>query len=138
MRHVLNNRFLPMFGLTGDSVEFDFEDPTPSDREQDSTELMAKAAAAEKLASSGWDPADILKTVGLPPMKFQKPPELAPRPALPGGSQPDQPSDQEARAVARAIRQAFRPGDDDRDYEHLAAMLLAELPHRNGHRKELV
>jgi hypothetical protein len=135
-RSALNEKFLPMYGETGGRVEFDFEDPTPADREQDNAELAVKATAVATLVTAGYDPTDVLKVCGLPAMKVAPKPELAPRPAI-GGAEPDknQPSDQEAKAAARAIRLALRPKPIDRDAERVAEMLLSELPHRNGHQR---
>jgi HK97 family phage portal protein len=136
-RAALNEKFLPMYGETGGRVEFDFEDPTPADREQDNAELAVKATAAATLVTAGYDPTDVLRVVGLPAMKTIPVPEPAPRPAI-GGGAPDQnqPSDQEAKAAARAIRLALRPRPIDREAERVAELLLSELPHRtNGHQR---
>lgn len=70
IKQALNERYLPMFGATGEGVEFDYVNPLPDDREADNAELTAKATAAQLLASTGlWDPDDILETVGLPAMR---------------------------------------------------------------------
>jgi HK97 family phage portal protein len=85
-RDVLNNQFLPLFGSTGEGVEFDYIYPMPQNREQDNAELTAKAGAAAALAALGvWDPDDILTVVGLPAMDTITP-EAAPdtTPAAPG------------------------------------------------------
>jgi len=74
-KDVLNFQYLPMFGLTADGKEFDFIYPMPVNREQDNQELTAKAEAALTLTQAGYDPADVLRVVGLPPMKtITKPP----------------------------------------------------------------
>jgi HK97 family phage portal protein len=69
IKTILNTRLLPMFGPTGTGVEFDAGRIVPEDREADDRERTSKAQSAQLLASTGlWDPADILATVGLPPM----------------------------------------------------------------------
>lgn len=68
-KDVINFQFLPKFGATGAGVEFDFLYPMPVNREADSLELTAKTMAASVLVAAGYDPADVLRVVGLPPMK---------------------------------------------------------------------
>lgn len=67
-RNTLNYRLLPMFGQTGQGVEFDFDDPSPENREEDNQELIAKAQSAQALVNAGYDPNDVLEVVGLPDM----------------------------------------------------------------------
>ena len=83
-RDVLNSQFLPMFGSTGEGVEFDYVRPTPTNREQDNAELTAKANAASVLVTAGFDAAAVCEVVGLPEMGFTAPAKPAPAaPALP-------------------------------------------------------
>lgn len=79
IKQALNHYFLPMFGATGEGVEFDYVNPVPADREADNDELTAKADAAAALVTAGWDAADVLAAVGLPKMGFARP--TAPAPA---------------------------------------------------------
>lgn len=67
-RCTLNYKLLPMFG--DDTVEFDYEDPSPRNREEDYEELGAKAKAAAALVDAGYDPEDVAEVVGLPSMAF--------------------------------------------------------------------
>jgi len=78
-KNTLNCKFLPAFGASGEGVEFDYEDPSPDNREVDNAELTAKANAASVLKQAGWDPDDVLEVVGLPAMKVAKV-EVAPEP----------------------------------------------------------
>jgi hypothetical protein len=93
-RDVLNYTFLPLFGSVGQGVEFDFLYPMPVNREQDNLELTAKATAASLLIGAGLKSADVLTTVGLPPMaEAPKPPPSGLPPGTPGagmapGAQP--------------------------------------------------
>lgn len=80
-RDVLNNQFLPLFGATGQGVEFDYVLPMPRNREQDNLELKTKAEAALALVEAGYDQHDVLMAVGLPDMKTAL--RLADVPALP-------------------------------------------------------
>lgn len=88
-RDTLNCKLLPMFGSTGQGVEFDFEDPSPDNREADNAELTAKATAAATLVNAGFDPADVLEAVGLPDMGVVE--KATQAPALPPGWVPGAP-----------------------------------------------
>lgn len=68
IRDTLNNVFLPMFGTTGEGVEFDYINPLPDDREADNAELLAKSTAAGALIAAGFDPSAVCEVVGLPDM----------------------------------------------------------------------
>lgn len=68
LKDTLNHQYLPMFGSTGDNVEFDYVNASPDDREADNAELTAKANAAAALVQAGFDPADVCEVVGLPDM----------------------------------------------------------------------
>ncbi len=80
-RDTLNHKLLPMFGTTGQGVEFDYDDPSPDNREADNAELTAKANAAQTLVDAGYDPTDVLEAVGLPDMDVVE--EATQAPALP-------------------------------------------------------
>jgi|HubBroStandDraft_5_1064220.scaffolds.fasta_scaffold00014_66 HK97 family phage portal protein len=92
-RMVLNEKLIPMFeGTRRTTVEFDFADPSPASAEDANEELTAKTNAAKLLIDTGFDPEEVLQTVGLPAMRFVGPPAPAgtvmgaPRPSLgPGG-----------------------------------------------------
>jgi HK97 family phage portal protein len=77
-KDVLNFQFLPLFGSTGEGVEFDYIYPLPANREQDNAELMAKAQAALWLAQAGYDQSDLLEVIGLPDMGVTAPPAGSP------------------------------------------------------------
>jgi HK97 family phage portal protein len=70
IKQALNNDLLPMFGTTGEGLEFDYCNPVPDDEELAATMLAAQADAASKLVTAGWTPDDVLKAVGLPEMVF--------------------------------------------------------------------
>lgn len=92
-RDCLNNQLLPMFGSTGENVEFDYVYPMPENREQDNAEMLAKSAAAQTLVGAGWDPAEVLHVVGLPDMKWNAP-------AAPGGGA-GKPEDEDRISIGR-------------------------------------
>lgn len=67
-KDALNNKFLPLFGSTGQGVEFDYVKPSPNNREQDNAELVSKAQSTQTLITAGFNPHDVLEVVGLPDM----------------------------------------------------------------------
>jgi HK97 family phage portal protein len=130
IRDALNHRFLPLFGTTAQGLEFDFVNPIPDDVESEAMQLTARADAAAKLRTAGWDPAGILSAVGLPEIPFAGPSD-APAPAA---LMPPQASWSDNVAglfgAAPAIRNASTDTDQMRkDHEAaLAALLLAFAP----------
>jgi hypothetical protein len=145
-RDVLNYFFLPTFGNTGQAVEFDFDDPTPTSPVEANEELTAKSAAAAALVGSGYDPQGTLEVVGLPNIAYIGPPASPTAPAAPAVGGMGSLSDQEAAQAASAIRGAVRgqlPSGQlhsemsDQEALALAEMIRASVGHTNGH-KELV
>lgn len=82
IRDALNFDLLPMYGRTGEGLEFDFDNPVPDDRELAATELTARSAAAAALVDAGYDPAEVLSAVGLPAIAHLTPPAAGPPPPL--------------------------------------------------------
>lgn len=104
---VINTQYLPLFGATAEGLEFDFDYPTPANREQDNAELTAKVTAYGLLVTAGVDPDDAATVVGLPPMKVAE--RATQSPALPPGWVPEMapgagPAEPDAAAVAAAER----------------------------------
>lgn len=126
-RDMLNNQLLPMFygGKTPD-VEFDFITPVPPNREQDMNELKVKAAAAQQLIESGYDPNDVAEVLGLPAMNVVEkatqipaaPPGWIPAPA-PDGSNPAEPDDLSAAAteMENRLRKTLSNGHENVDLD---------------------
>jgi HK97 family phage portal protein len=79
IKAALNFELLPMFGATAQGLEFDYCDPVPPDPETEAATLTARAEAAAKLRTAGWEPAGVLSAVGLPEIPF------AGAPAAPSG-----------------------------------------------------
>ncbi len=71
-RDALNEQLLPMFGTTTKSLEFDFDDPVPEDREADSKDRITKAQSFKLLVESGVDGKDAARVTGLPEMKWER------------------------------------------------------------------
>lgn len=116
-RDTLNHKVLPMFG--DQTVEFDFEDPTPANPEAANAELVAKATAAQALVAAGFDPGDVLETVGLPDMDVVE--KATQQPAMPPGWVPAPPAAPAGPAVPPAPDNAPVPAKD------LAALLTRVL-----------
>ncbi|MGW3025859.1 phage portal protein [Streptomyces sp. NPDC001221] len=70
IRDALNHQLLPLYGATGEGLEFDFVNPVPEDVESEATQLTARSTAAAALIAVGLDPGDVLPAVGLPEMRF--------------------------------------------------------------------
>jgi HK97 family phage portal protein len=86
IRDTLNFAYLPLFGTTGEGVEFDYETVVPADQETDNQTLTARAAAAAALRAAGWDAAGVLDAVGLPPIPYTATPAPAVPQARAGGA----------------------------------------------------
>lgn len=71
---MLNHQYLPLFGATGQGVEFDHDSVVPQDEDAENAALTAKANAAVALVGAGFDSAEVLDTCGLPPMAYTRPP----------------------------------------------------------------
>jgi HK97 family phage portal protein len=111
IREALNTMFLPMFGDSAKGLEFDYCSPVPEDKQTDALVLTAKANAAVALIGAGFEPDDVLDTVGLPNMKMaEKEPVPAPLAPFPPGQpapDPNQDPDQvDTDAVAQALLQS--------------------------------
>jgi HK97 family phage portal protein len=128
IRDALNYRLLPLFGATAQGLEFDFVNPIPEDVESEATQLTARADAAAKLRTAGWDPAGILSAVGLPKIPFAGTPDVPVALVPPQASWSD--SVASLFGAAPAIRNASTDTEQmRRDHEAaLAALLLAFAP----------
>jgi len=73
IRDALNHRLLPLFGPTGQGLEFDFVNPIPEDRELAAKELESKAAALHEFVQAGVYGPDAVEALGLPEMSFGQP-----------------------------------------------------------------
>lgn len=73
IKEILNTRLLPMYGPMGEGLEFDFDDPTPENREADAAELTARANAVKALVEAGAYGPAALNAVGLPEIAFGQP-----------------------------------------------------------------
>lgn len=114
-KDTLNYKLLPMFYPQGSDVpvEFDYEDPSPDNREEDNAELTAKATAAKTLIDAGFDPGDVLEVVGLPDMTVLE--KATQAPALPPGWVPGQPAPgnapaQDGGALAALLTRVLNDG----------------------------
>lgn len=69
-KQALNFSFLPMFGTTGQGVEFDYDDPIPPNAEALDRERDSRAVSAKALVEAGYHPDDVADAMGLPKMRF--------------------------------------------------------------------
>jgi hypothetical protein len=66
IKGALNNELLPMYGPTGEGLEFDYCDPVPPDPETEVAELTARTSAYARLVDSGADPRLTADYLGIP------------------------------------------------------------------------
>lgn len=66
-RDTLDSKLLPKF--KDSTVEFDYEDPSPTNAEAASKELLDKAQSYQFLVDAGVEPHDAMEACGLPDMK---------------------------------------------------------------------
>lgn len=83
IRGALNRQLLPLFGPDAARMyEFDFDDPTPADRELEVREAEAKSTAWKTLVDGGADPRLVSEYLGLPDLGYRPPVTVqAPAPA---------------------------------------------------------
>jgi HK97 family phage portal protein len=140
LKNALNYRLLPQFGSAGQGVEFDYDNPLPDDREADNAELTVKATAAQMLVNAGWDPDDVLETVGLPAMSVAE--KATQQPALPPGWVAAPPAAPAAAPEANPAQKPAQPAQKtaakpDMDAE-LANLLLMGLKNAHVNGKEVL
>lgn len=73
LKDVLNSQFLPLFGTLGSSVEFDYCNPVPEDREADNAERESKARSFITYINAGADPQLVAEFLGLPDLGISIP-----------------------------------------------------------------
>lgn len=114
----LNNVYLPMFGSTGDGVEFDYDSPVPDDEDAEAARIKVRCEAWAILVGQGVPPEVAAEIVCLPPdlLALTEPPPPPPVivPAPPG--EDPEPVDPPAD-----------PNADDDDPEAVAARALSIL-----------
>lgn len=112
IRLALNDQFLPMFGTTGQKVEFCYDNPVPADAEQENAERKSKVDAAVALINAGAEPESALEAMGLPEIEWtekQSLPSVAPvSPAPAPPTQGDEELTQDdLETVARLLKGVF-------------------------------
>ncbi len=81
IKGALNTQLLPLYG--DDSVEFDYDDPTPENADDVRQDLQTKSLAAQRYVKAGWDPDDVLEALQLPAMRHGGLPANEPPPPSP-------------------------------------------------------
>lgn len=141
-RTYLNELYLPMFGSTGQGVEFDYADPNPSSVNDANDELTAKTTALQKLVDAGFDPEAACEVVGLPYMPYSGPPVPAlgmGAPAAPGRPSPPTKTPAPAAAPTKTAAELEHWVDMGEIIRNTFADTIAINRHRNGNgHKELV
>jgi hypothetical protein len=125
----INRKLLPMF-KGWQTLEWDYDNPVPPDRQQEIEELKGKADAAAKLITTGFEPKAVLEVVGLPDMAFEKPEPVAP--PLPPGAEPaedeeEEPPPPKGKKPKALHAEADEAPDMSRELSLVQADWLAEL-----------
>lgn len=91
----LNFQFLPLFGNTGEGLEFDYESPVSENNDAANAAITARSGALVNMASAGFDAVETQHWLDIPEIPF-KAPAPAPMPSfLPHPAAPDPEADQE-------------------------------------------
>ncbi|HET6286342.1 MAG TPA: phage portal protein [Amycolatopsis sp.] len=102
---VLNRQMLPLFGTTGQGLEWDYDSPVPADVEDERADRLNKAQVAEIYLRNFAKPNSVKKALALPDdLEFEdRPLQPAPGPATapaePGAAEPDE--DQPTQRTAK-------------------------------------
>lgn len=67
IKSALNHQLLPLFGAV--DLEFDYESPVPRSLDDERKDLQTASLAVARYVKAGYDPADALDALGLPPMR---------------------------------------------------------------------
>lgn len=94
IKQALNNDFLPLFGPTGENVEFDFDSPIPEDLDREASERTSKAQAFSAYLAAGVEPEEAAMICGLPPLKMKEVASETVGSGNQGSSQHDEPIDE--------------------------------------------
>jgi HK97 family phage portal protein len=87
-RTTLNRKLLPLYGTTGQGLEFDFDSPVPEDAEAENATRESLASAFLDYVAAGADGNLVANFLGLPDLGWQPPATPLPLPApVPGGGQ---------------------------------------------------
>lgn len=114
-RETLNSKLLPLFGSSGEGVEFDFDDPSSPNPQLVNEEMAVKANFAKTLIDAGLDPEEVLDAAGLPAMKYVGLSTVgisASPPEQPEAVTPDDLSDGIPDATARAVARLLAKKQD--------------------------
>lgn len=85
IKQALNSELLPLYGPdAARTLEFDYDNPVPDDKQAEADELTAKAKAAKDLVDAGYNPQDVARVVGLPEMRTATAPATPAQPTAPG------------------------------------------------------
>lgn len=74
-KDIINNYLLPQFA-NGATLELDFEDPIPPNRDADNSDRNSRVSMAVALVNAGFDPPGVLEAMGLPEIDWIGPPSM--------------------------------------------------------------
>jgi HK97 family phage portal protein len=72
IKDALNHQLLPLFGSSGQGVEFDFDDPSLENSEATAAMMLSQAQSAKTIVEAGGEFNSVLEAVGLPEIEFDQ------------------------------------------------------------------
>jgi HK97 family phage portal protein len=72
IKDALNHQLLPLFGSSGQGVEFDFDDPSLENSEATAAMMLSQAQSAKTIVEAGGEFTSVLEAVGLPEIEFDQ------------------------------------------------------------------
>ena len=73
-KKLLNRKLLPKFGALGESVEFDYDDPTPQDAANLRLQARDDVLNITALVQTGFQPEEVLAFYDFPAISYIGPP----------------------------------------------------------------
>lgn len=104
-KDIINNYLLPQFA-NGNSLELDFEDPIPPNRDADNSDRNSRVSMAVALVNAGFEPAGVLEAMGLPEIEWIGPPSMT---TTTTSTQPTQNILEESRVIQAHARRLEWP-----------------------------
>jgi HK97 family phage portal protein len=85
-RDLLNFELLPLYGATGEGLEWDYDSPVPENSDQENAAIAAKSTALALLTEKGFDAKELLEFFSWPDISYTKP--EPPKIVAPPGAKP--------------------------------------------------
>lgn len=101
-KDVINNYLLPQFA-NGQTMELDFDDPIPVNRDAENSDRNSRVNAAVQLVNAGFEPSGVLEAMGLPEIKWVGPPSMTTTTTTTEPTKKEQEENKAIKAYARRL-----------------------------------